>query len=477
MIHRVIVAMRNGKLRREMRAILDRPDILVANLKAHLGLWEHLSRESGDLIVADWDIVGEARRIEVLRELPDTPAIVVIQDRPDPETEAALLAAGCDAVLTRGLPAAVLRRTLLALLDKRAKLVQESMTAKRLAGEAPRFTDFVSRSPAMHTFMAVVQRVVHSDVSLFIMGETGVGKEHLARAIHAEGKRTHGPFIAVNCGALPESLLESELFGHERGSFTGATRSRRGWFEMAHNGTIFLDEIGELRPHLQVKLLRVLQNREIQRVGGEHPIKVDVRVMAATNRPIERDMERGLFRKDLFYRLSVITLTVPPLRERKEDIAELVENYIRVFAVRIGRFVSGIAPDAFDALLRYAWPGNVRELINVIERAIILCEGETIALSDLPENIGGQLAPSFVAPPEKPGLPSAALPFQPELPLKQARQTLLREFERAYLIHHLRQAGGNIGMTARKAGIQPRALFDKMKRLHLRKEDFKPSRN
>ncbi len=472
MIHRVILAVSDKRFRNELRTLFDQSDTLVESLNTGRRLWEHLSSESGDLIVVSQDLVGEAQRLEVLRELPDAPVLVVVQDQPDAKTEAVLLAAGCDAVLTRGLSRDVLKQALSALLEKRAKILQESITAKRITGADPRFTDFVSKSPSMHTFMNVVMRVVQSDVSLFILGETGVGKEHLARAIHAEGKRSQGPFIAVNCGALPESLLESELFGHERGAFTGATRSRRGWFEMAHNGTVFLDEIGELRPHLQVKLLRVLQNREIQRVGGEHPIKVDVRIMAATNRPIEKDMENGTFRKDLFYRLSVVTLTVPPLRERKEDIPELVDNYIRVFSSRIGKYVGGIAPDALDALIRYAWPGNVRELINVIERGAILSESETITLQDLPQTIGNPLqgADNYR---QRLGQPHLDFPFRPELPLKKARHLLLQAFEQAYLEHHLRQTSGNIRATSQKAGIQPRALFDKMKRLRLRKEDYK----
>jgi DNA-binding NtrC family response regulator len=324
----------------------------------------------------------------------------------------------------------------------------------------------------MRAFMNVVQRVVESDVSLLILGETGVGKERLARAIHAEGPRYAGPFIAVNCGALPESLLESELFGHEKGSFTGATRSRRGCFEMAHKGTVFLDEIGEIESHLQVKLLRVLQDREVQRVGGEAPVKVDVRIMAATNHNLEEDIQRGVFRKDLYYRLSVVSLTVPPLRERLEDIPEVVSRYLNYFYSRIERDVTGIQPDALAALMRYSWPGNVRELINVIERAVILCEGHEIKLVDLPETVSGAVRDQL---PDGEGFRIKDIREEDLLamPLRDAKRQVSDLFEKHYLGALLRETNGRIGETARRAGIQPRSLFDKMKQLGLQKEQFR----
>jgi transcriptional regulator with PAS, ATPase and Fis domain len=214
-----------------------------------------------------------------------------------------------------------------------------------------------------------------------------VGKERLARAIHAESRRSKGPFVAVNCAALSESLLESEPFGHEEGAFTGATRSHRGCFEIAHKGVIFLDEIGELPNHLQVKLLRALQDREITRVGSEQSFQVDVRMMAATNRDPREEVKTKRLREDLYYRLNVVTLTIPPLRQRSEDIPDIVASYLPWLRPRVGRDVTSIAPEALEALAHYSWPGNVRELINVIERAMLLCEGEQIRLADLPDTI------------------------------------------------------------------------------------------
>ena len=244
----------------------------------------------------------------------------------------------------------------------------------------------------MQRFLALARRVVASDSALLILGETGVGKERVARAIHAESPRAAGPFLAVNCGALAESLLESELFGHEEGAFTGATRAHRGYFEIAHRGTIFLDEIGEMPRHVQVKLLRVLEDRHVLRVGGERPVKVDVRVMAATNRDLEADLASKRFRSDLYYRLAVVTLTLPSLRERREDIRPLVRHYVEYFRALLGRPVTGVSDQAMAALSAYDWPGNVRELINVMERAVLLAHGATLSEADLPPGIVSRAA-------------------------------------------------------------------------------------
>lgn len=326
--------------------------------------------------------------------------------------------------------------------------------------------------------MRTVRRVVEGQSSLLITGETGVGKERLARAIHADSKRSSGPFIAVNCGALPETLLESELFGHEEGAFTGASRARRGWFELANEGTIFLDEIGEMPLHLQVKLLHVLQSRQVQRLGSEKVITVDVRVIAATNRDLEMEVAEKRFRQDLYYRLSVINLSIPPLRDRKEDIPTLIDDYITRFRASIGRDISGVTSAALTSLTNYHWPGNVRELINMIERAVLLCDAREVDLIDLPQNIAQQSAGSSEQLPGKldddllQGLTSV-LEQLDHLPLRAARQKLTADFELLYLKSLLKQNNGRIGETAKQAGIDPRSLFDKLQRHGLRKEDFR----
>jgi DNA-binding NtrC family response regulator len=316
---------------------------------------------------------------------------------------------------------------------------------------------------------------VNSEASLLILGETGVGKERLARAIHAEGPRSKGPFMALNCGALPESLLESELFGHEEGAFTGATRSRKGYFELAHTGTIFLDEIGEMPLHLQVKLLRVLDEHRIQRVGAEKSIEVDVRVMAATNRDLEADVPAGRFRSDLFYRLAVVTLDIPPLRDRREDIRQLAQSYLEHFNTQTGRSGSKIAAEALGSLEAYSWPGNVRELVNTMERAVLLADGDEIGTDDLPARIRTD-----------DGSPRGAVsPFQwrfdsvpddlLEKPLIEARNEVVSAFESRYLSDLLAATGGRIGEAAERACINERSLYDLMKRRGLKKESFKAS--
>jgi DNA-binding NtrC family response regulator len=263
------------------------------------------------------------------------------------------------------------------------------------------------------------------------------------------------------------------LFGHEKGAFTGAARTRRGLFELAHTGTVFLDEIGEMPYHLQVKLLRVLQDREVRPVGGERTISVDVRVMAASNRDLEAEVAEGNFRRDLFYRLSVVTLTVPPLRERREDIPELVDSYLDYLQPRVGCDVEGITEEAVAALVAYAWPGNVRELINVIERALLLCDGRQVTPGDLPQTIRGGAAGE--APRRSaPGAAAGRLPDEwLGMPWKETRQAALAEVERAYFAALLEETGGRVGETAERAGISPRSLYEKMKRHGLRKEDFR----
>ena len=479
MLPRILLIIDDSGLRGELRRALTRPGVIVHSRRAADRLWERAARASSDLVVMAQSLVPEpaGETVRLLRELPESPEVVVLSEREDPAERAGLLAAGCEAVLSTGLPIDQLTNVLWAMLEKRRERADRRFAVGRDVAR-PRLTDFVSSSAAMQAFMSVVARVVHSNTSLLLLGETGVGKERLARAIHAEGPRAQGPFVTVNCGALPDALLESELFGHEEGAFTGATRTRRGSFELAHGGTLFLDEIGEVPHHLQVKLLRALQEHEIQPVGSEKPIKLDVRVVAATNRDLAAEVEAKQFRRDLFYRLSVVTLTIPPLRERREDIPELVESYIEHFGSQVPSDVSGIADDALDALLRYSWPGNVRELINVIERGVLLSSEDEITLDDLPESISGRqaasgsLVASLLHAHGADALPEECL----DKPLSEARTEFLSAFERCYLAGLLRASGGRIGETAKRAGIQPRSLYDKMKRYGLRKEDFKPPR-
>lgn len=476
MLFRVVVAVDRASEEKRLRRVLSQPDVLVSSFKPGKRLLEKLSGRNVDLIVVERGALGEAPAgmVTLLKQLPDKPAVAVVSDTEEREQEGELLAAGSEAILYTGVSVRVLREMIAGILERRRSVI-EGQFAWTIDLQEPRLADFASSSAAMRRFMQVVDRVVVSDVPLLLLGETGVGKERLARAIHAESSRSAGPFIAVNCGALPETLLESELFGHEEGAFTGASRSRRGWFELAHGGTVFLDEIGDMPVHLQVKLLRILQEHEVQRVGSERTVTVDVRVMAATNRDLESDVAARQFRRDLYYRLSVVALTVPPLRERDEDIPLLVNSYIHHFQSRIGRDVRGIRSDALEALQRYTWPGNVRELMNVIERAMLLCSGEEITLDDLPgsvsETVRSEKEPMGVLTGSD--MESAFPEEWLEQPWREVREQVVERLERAYLSGLLARTRGRVGKTAKLAGMRARSLFEKMKRLGLRKEDFR----
>jgi two-component system, NtrC family, response regulator HydG len=246
------------------------------------------------------------------------------------------------------------------------------------------FSGVLGTSPRIREIFDLLQLVAPSEATVLLLGETGTGKELVAQAIHRNSSRVAGPFVAVNCAALPEALLESELFGHERGSFTGATNRRDGRFVMAHQGTLFLDEVGELSLPIQAKILRVLQSREFEPLGSTHTVKVDVRIITATNRNLEKMVREGLFREDLFYRLNVFPVVLPPLRERQEDLPALAKYFLKQFGEKNRREGLSLAPEVLEAFRRYAWPGNIRELENVMERAVIVCQGDTITVKDLP---------------------------------------------------------------------------------------------
>ncbi|HEY4338291.1 MAG TPA: sigma 54-interacting transcriptional regulator [Puia sp.] len=250
-----------------------------------------------------------------------------------------------------------------------------------------RYPEIIGTSPDMQVLYDLMSRVAPTNTTVLLLGETGTGKELVARALHMDSPRRDKGMIKLNCAALPPNLVESELFGHEKGSFTGATDRRIGKFELANNSTLFLDEIGEMAPDLQVKLLRAIQEREIERVGGRTTIKVDVRIIAATNRILEKEVAEGRFRRDLYYRLNVFPITIPPLRRRRTDIPALSDHFIKRYAGAIGRVIDGICPQAKEALLGYSWPGNIRELEHIIERSILLCDGTILRKMPLPADM------------------------------------------------------------------------------------------
>ena len=269
-------------------------------------------------------------------------------------------------------------------VSDRYRIINENRELREALQDRHRIEGIIGESGAMLEVLSIVRRVAPSEATVLIRGESGTGKELIAKAIHFGSPRARGPLVKVNCAALPEALLESELFGHEKGAFTGALTSRQGRFELANGGTIFLDEIGDLPLHLQAKLLRVLQEREFEKVGSSRPVRVNVRIMAASHRPLEDLIKAGQLREDLYYRLNVVTIFIPPLRERRSDVALLLDHFLRYYAEKNGKTIRGLTPEGRDILLRYDYPGNVRELENIIERAVVLTRDDVIGSGDLP---------------------------------------------------------------------------------------------
>jgi len=308
----------------------------------------------------------------------------------------------------------------------------------------------IGQSPSMIKLLEVVEQVAATQATVLITGESGTGKEVIANAIHFNSARKNAPFVKINCAALTETLLESELFGHEKGAFTGADKRREGKFVQADGGSIFLDEVSEMSPAMQVKLLRVLQERELTRVGGHDVLKIDVRVIAASNKDLKKEIRDGRFREDLFYRLNVVTLDVPPLRERSEDIPLMAHAFLKMFAENNAKVIKGFTPQAMQKLASYSWPGNVRELMNAVERAVVLCRTETIGEEDLIFTMADQ------------ALSREVLSAGQKMPVASGNRSL-EEIEKQSILEALQSCRGNKSEAARRLGITRKTL---RKRLH-----------
>ena len=327
------------------------------------------------------------------------------------------------------------------------RLADHAARLARRLEQMERFGELIGNSRAMREVYRRATGVAPTSSTVLILGESGTGKELTARAIHQHSPRADGPFVPVNCSAIPVELVESELFGHVRGAFTGATAQREGLFAAADGGTLFLDEVGDLPPMAQVKLLRVLQEGETKRVGSDKTRLVDVRVIAATNVHLQQRMVEGRFREDLYYRLNVVTVTLPPLRERREDIPLLAFHFLRKYAARADRPVREISPEALRALQNHDWRGNVRELENAIEYAVVFCSGEVVGVSDLP--LATSTAPASERGEQRLALPAGLL----DLPYRDAKQLALNAFEQGYFAALLERNGGNVSQAARQAGL------------------------
>ena len=324
------------------------------------------------------------------------------------------------------------------LLEKENILLRKELEKKYGIDE------IIGKSKKMEEVFDLIRTVADSEAVVMIRGESGTGKELIAKAIHANSKRKYGPLVALSCGALPETLLESELFGYEKGAFTGAQYSRKGRIEMADGGTLFLDEIGDISAKTQVDLLRVLQEKTIHHLGSSKPIKIDVRIVSATNRDLEKAVKSGTFREDLYYRLNVVCINVPPLRDRKEDIPLLLNHFLKKFSIENGKAVAGFSGDAMEILIAYPWPGNVRELENVVEHAVVVCKGDEIMPGNLPDNVKREIRAAEDEP--------APVPKS------------LEESEKIHIIKILEENEWNISRTAKDLGIDRVTLYNKIKK-------------
>ncbi len=438
-----------------------------------------VQRQPFDLILMDIRMIkvsGLAALTEIKAFNPSIP-IVIMTAYASVETAVEALKKGAYDYLTKPLDFDELRLTLERAVDH-SHLREENRLLRASLGERFDRRSLVGRSVAMTRLLETASQVAPSEATVLITGESGTGKEMIAGLIHYNSLRKDGPFIRFNCAAIAETLLESELFGHEKGAFTGADRRKEGKFRQADGGSLFLDEVSEMSVGMQVKLLRVLQERELTRVGGEEVIPIDVRVIAATNRDLLREIGAGRFREDLYYRLNVVTLPIPPLRERQEDIPLLAQEFLVRFAEKNHKTIKGFTPQAMDRLLRHPWPGNVRELMNAVERGVVLSRGEYLDESELSLILPGQResappsagnAPAGVT--ASPGSDEAAgetapdgMPFVAERAAPVSGAPSLETVERETIIRTLEAAGGNKSEAARRLGITRRTLHQKLRK-------------
>jgi DNA-binding NtrC family response regulator len=396
-----------------------------------------------DVVVLDMKMPRK-EGIEVLRELqdfPEHPQVIVMTGFQEVATAVEAMKLGAYDYLTKPTKIEELD-VLVRKAAEKGQLLRDNVALRAHAPGAGPFGGIVTRSGKMHEVLRIVDRVAPTESAVLLLGESGTGKELVARAIHERSARAERPFVPIHCGALPREVLESELFGHEKGAFTGAVNAKPGLIELADGGTLLLDEIGDMEPDSQVKLLRVLETGMFFRVGGTRPRRVDVRLVAATNRDLAAAMRTGQFREDLFYRINTITVLLPPLRERREDVGMLAEHFLETNATY---GIKRLQPAALAALERYGWPGNVRELRHVIERGVILCKGDEITLGDL--------APEVVAGAGSQGAPAA---------VSSTGAPSLEAMERQHIVGTLKQVGGHRGKAASLLGIDPKTLYRKI---------------
>jgi DNA-binding NtrC family response regulator len=438
-------------LRESFRLILDE-DYEVIDVPDGLSALDVIRSNQVDLVLLDIRLPGMdgIEVLERIKAIDESMEVVLVTAVRTVRTAVAAMKLGAFDYLTKPFEEDELLSLVRRALERRS--LEREVVYLRSELERRQDVHLVGQHPEMQKLNRLVAQVARTTTTVLITGESGTGKELVARAIHRQGPRRDKPFVAVNPAAIAETLVESELFGHERGAFTGAYQRKLGKFELAQGGTLFLDEIATLRPELQIKLLRVLQEREIERVGGAQAIKLDVRIIAATNADVPGAVAAGAFREDLYYRLNVVHLTLPPLRERVDDIEPLVAHFIRRYNHEFSKRIQGLTPEAAALLRAYRWPGNVRELQNVVERSVVLVEGSTIGVEDLPLELS--LVAADTADPDA-------------LPLNEASD----RFERQIVLRMLGRAGGNVSEASRLLGIHRNSLKAKLARWGIRARD------
>ena len=405
-----------------------------------------ITRRGFDLIIYDGDPVEADYLLKEARKQNDALRAIIVAEKE--------LTADLDALIHLGIEGCVFKPLRETEVRFEVAKVLKTAAAPHPAPMEKKYVFHESRNPQMaELYNAAVEKIAISDSTVLILGESGTGKELMARWIYNHSPRKDSPLIKVSCAVLPEGVLESELFGHEKGSFTGAYAKRKGRFELADKGTIFLDEIGDITPAIQSKFLRVLQEREFQRLGSNNTIKVDVRVITATSKDLWKEVEAGSFREDLYYRLNVISLKIPPLRERREDIPSLASLFVRKFGKRSGKIISGFDSRTIRALYHYNWPGNVRELENVVERAVVMASGDTLTIDDLPANIRKL----------------EEVESGEDTSLKQARE----KFEKQYIEAALARFKGNVSKTSKQLGLARKNLQEKLKKYGIDANEYR----
>ncbi len=480
MADRVLVVDDEPNLRRVLSATLQREGYEVTLCADGEEALVALERDGADVIVTDLvmpKLDGLSLLRKVVQRRPDVPVIVITaHGRIDSAVEA--MKAGAFDFVAKPFEQAELKR-IIAKAAAQSELNAKNVIPSEAREGAPRFTEIVGRGQQMQELALVIAKVADAPSTVLITGESGTGKELVATALHEQSSRSSRPFIKINCAAIPRDLVEAELFGFEKGAFTGAINAKPGRFELADGGTLFLDEIGDIPTEMQVKLLRAIQESEFERVGGIRSIKVQVRLVAATSRDLTREIAAGRFREDLYYRLNVVPIILPPLRERREDIALLVEHFRQKYNARLGKAVEAIEDDALAALSAYAWPGNIRELENILERTILFSDGRTIRAQDLPASLRAAPVRAPVSPSSLPALGAGethsgdalnALNAAPG-PLKEIVKEQVQAIEKELIARALEVTQGNVTRTAKILKISRKSLQMKMKEFGLREEE------